>query len=370
MNQVEHVSPVTGDVVCGSGILRDEIATIGDYVAITSTTPWAIVEATLPHDPSQVFKAETLERSALDELEARIPRGARIVGFGGGLVLDVAKYIGYLRRETPVLVPTVLSSNGPFTDWISVRRDGRPAGFQERGLPRRVVVDVAVIARSDIKINRAGYGDLLPLQTTLNDWRIASTAARGAPLDPRIDEAGRSLMRRSMDSAREISAMDEHGIRLLSELMQATTSLMLSHPDAPISAGSEHLFAWTLESLTGRHFLHGELVALGIVISSILQQRDGDALRRALDEAQVAWRPAQLGLSWEEIERTLCGIQAYNREVRHFDTVYDDIAWTPQRLSSIRHALSIQAPQEKREKEQGAVEFNARTLIDTSRRSS
>jgi glycerol dehydrogenase-like iron-containing ADH family enzyme len=122
-------------------------------------------------------------------------------------------------------------------------------------------------------------------------------------------------------------------------LTEESTSVMMSHPELPISAGSEHLFAWTLESLTGRHFLHGEIVALGIDISSWLQGRDHDQLRTALEDARVQYLPGQLGLSWAEIEHTLLSIGAYNRDIRHFNTVFDDVSWTPDIMRKLREML-------------------------------
>ena len=336
MMAVDQPPQMAGETVYGEEILRDELDRLDAYAVITSRTPWALHAARLPKRPVAVVMSETLERSELETISGQVPRGARIVGLGGGAVIDAAKYFAYLRGEGVMLAPTVSSSNGPFSDWISVRRNGRPDGFRDLDLPRRIVVDYALIERAQERVNRAGYGDLLPLQTTLNDWRIAAAASRGTPVDAGIEAAATELMRQAIASAREIGALGRGGIERLMRLTEASTALMLAHGDHPINAGSEHLFAWTLESLTGRHFLHGEIVALGIVISSYLQQRDHSRLRTALDEAGVMHRPAQLGLEWDEIERTLLCVGAYNREVRRYNTIYDDMEWTPALLGELR----------------------------------
>jgi glycerol dehydrogenase-like iron-containing ADH family enzyme len=199
-----------------------------------------------------------------------------------------------------------------------------------------VIVDYALIQQADVRVNRAGYGDLLPLQTTLNDWRLAAAASRTDPVDPEIEASSERIMRQAMAAAPEIGSLSQRGIETLMRLTEASTALMLTHASRPLNAGSEHLFAWTLESLTGRHFLHGEIVALGIVISSWLQGRDHAALTGALDQARVIYHPERLEIEWAEIEQTLRGIQPYNREVRHFNTVYDDVEWTPELLRDAR----------------------------------
>jgi hypothetical protein len=74
-------------------------------------------------------------------------------------------------------------------------------------------------------------------------------------------------------------------------VFEAITCLVADRPEAPLSVGSEHLFAWTVEAVTGRHLTHGELVALGIVIMEDFT--GGSQYRKALDTAQVRWRPCE-----------------------------------------------------------------------------
>ncbi len=344
MAALSRTQPVTGERVYGEEILTAELDSLGACAVITSETPWSLHGSLFPREPRAVLMPATLEQSELDAMSKQVPPDVRIVGLGGGSVLDAAKYFAHCRGEPSVLVPTVASSNGPFSDWISIRKHGRPNGFRQAGLRRRVVVDYALIQQADGRINRAGYGDLLPLQTTLNDWRLAAMASRAEPVDPEVEATGERIMRQATAAAPEIGSLSQHGIETLMRLTEASTALMLTHASRPLNAGSEHLFAWTLESLTGRHFLHGEIVALGIVISSYLQARDHGALRDALDQARVTYHPERLGLEWSEIEQTLRGIQPYNRDVRQFNTVYDDVHWTPKLLREVRDLIYTSPP--------------------------
>lgn len=329
---------LAGELVMGQGVLSREMATFEDYVVVTTSTPWAMVADAASWTPRAVITARSLERSSLDLLVHQVPAGVDIIGVGGGLALDVAKYLARARNRPVTLVPTAMSSNGPFTNWISVRSRGRPAGFQDQDLRRRVVIDLDVIGRADPRMNRAGYGDLLPLQTTLTDWEIAAREGVSA-IDHDILGRGRALMREAIDGAATIGALDRDGLGLLVHLTRESTALMLAHPALPLGAGSEHLFAWALETVTDTGALHGELVALGIVISSFLQQRDHAALASALGQAQVACHPDDLGLGWDDIRRALVSIDRYNRDVRRFHTVYDHVELTTQVLSGIREVV-------------------------------
>jgi glycerol-1-phosphate dehydrogenase [NAD(P)+] len=322
--------------VYGEDVLAGEVNRLGNYVVVTDEVPWRLYQDRFPRQPVAVLMPDTLERFALDAMVPAIPEGATIVGLGGGSVIDMAKYFAYLRGETPVLVPTITSSNAQFSDFISVRRGGSPAGFKEEGLPRHVIVDFALIQMAEPRLNRAGYGDVLCMQTTLNDWRLAAAAGRVKPEDPVLEKAIMEMVRQAVESAAQIGPVSRRGIETLMKLLEDSTALVMANLSEPITAGSEHLFAWNLERITGRHFIHGEIVSLGIVICSYLQGSHHAELRNALEEAQVMYRPDELGIGWEEVEQTLLTVGEYNRRVRKFSTVFDEVDWTPRLLEEVR----------------------------------
>jgi glycerol dehydrogenase-like iron-containing ADH family enzyme len=265
-----------------------------------------------------------------------IPNDVVIVGMGGGSVLDAAKYFAVLKNQTPVLIPTITSSNTQFSDFISVREGGRPIGFKKEGYPRKVVVDYSLIRDADPRMNRAGYGDLLFMQTTLTDWKIASNAGKGVPYEPELGDKVTELMNRAIDGAAEIGSVSDKGIQDLMELFEVTTELTMSNLSKPIDAGAEHLFAWNLEGVTGRHFIHGEIVSLGILISSFLQKSHHEELREALDKSNVKYHPDEIGVTWDEIKESLITVDEYNRRVRKFNTIFQEVKWTPALLKDIQ----------------------------------
>lgn len=327
------------ETIYGEGILAAEIWELGNYLVVTDETPWRLYEERFPRPPTHVLTPDTLEQSKLDKIISAIPQGTRIVGLGGGLVIDAAKYFAYLLGETPLLVPTITSSNAPFSDFISIRRGGNPFGFKKDSLPKRIIVDYDLIQMADPRLNRAGYGDVLCLQTTLNDWRIMAAADTTKSVDPAVEEHITRLVQSAMDNAKEIGSVSQLGIETLMRLLEESTELIMSNPSKPISAGGEHLFAWNLEHVTGRHFAHGEIVALGIVICSHLQAVCRDELRGALDSARVGYHPEWLEIEWSEIEETLLTVGDYNRKMRKFNTIFDEVDWTPESLSEVREAI-------------------------------
>jgi glycerol-1-phosphate dehydrogenase [NAD(P)+] len=212
------------------------------------------------------------------------------------------------------------------------------------GYPKKVLVDYELIGLSDPRYNRAGYGDLLYMQTTLIDWEIASQKGYEEKVNSEIKKQIVQIMDSTIGQAKEVGKMTEQGIHILMENIQRSSELYILNTDKPISAGSEHLFAWNLELVTGKTYVHGEIVALGIVVSSFLQDdylfgSRFQMLRNALDEARVLYQPDTLGISWGEMEETLCTVEKYNYQFRNFHTIFEYVDWTPKLFAKLKDYL-------------------------------
>ncbi|CAM3826318.1 iron-containing alcohol dehydrogenase [Cohnella lubricantis] len=331
----------------GRSILARELEKIGEYIVLTMEPAWTLGEPFFRSSPpAAVVNIDSLDQDKLDALYERLSagtlrEGVRVVGAGGGTVLDAAKYMAYLHGSVPVIIPSITSTNAPFSDYISIRRDGGPFGFKVDGYPKKVIVDPELIALAEPRFNRAGYGDLLYMQTALQDWELAHSRGVGEPPDPKIAGEIGALIQESIRDAAEIGAMSENGICKLMAYTQRSTELVTANSSMPIGAGAEHLFAWNMDLLCDRPLIHGEVVSLGIVIASYLQAdylQDSRwrELRSALDGAHVRYRPDELGVSWEDIEQALLTVEAYNQRVRGYHTVFEHIAWTPTLLERLK----------------------------------
>jgi len=339
MKGVELVNVSYIKTIYGNEILEEHLKQLDDYIIITDPVPWDLYQNEFNASPLDVVMPGTLDKEALEEMILNIPKNVEFVGLGGGAVIDIAKYFAYLRGKTPVLVPTITSSNAHFSDFISVRRDGAPFGFKKIGWPKKVIVDYAFIAQADPRLNRAGYGDLLFLQTALNDWKLAEKRGKGTPVVPAIEKEIEQMMHEALMSAEEIGSVSNKGLDILMRLIERSTLLMMNNLSKPISAGAEHLFAWNFEQVTGREPIHGELVALGILITSHLHQRNFKELKDALDKGKIMYRPDEIGISWSEIKQTLLTVEEYNRKVRKMNTIFDEVTWDEKQLKEIKEVI-------------------------------
>jgi len=79
--------------------------------------------------------------------------------------------------------------------------------------------------------------------------------------------------------------------------------------------GVGHLLCYALESLTGKAFVHGQPVCLGVVAGALMH---GDSraveLLDAVCEIGVDIRPRAMGITWDEARHALLGLRQFARD--------------------------------------------------------
>ncbi len=226
--------------------------------------------------------------------------------------MDNAKWLAFRTAAPLVLAPSILSVDACVTNTVAVR-DGHRVSYEGFVVADQIILDFDLVQKAPERLNRAGAGDLLSIHTALRDWATGDGQG-GAPFDGAV--AGRA--------AAVLDALDEVAEGVSAVTDQALTTMLLGYADindmtiecdhAQMEEGSEHYLAYYLEQLTGASFVHGEVVTLGSVIMSRLQQNDPDRAERIADRCGVAWRAAQLGLSRELLMTALTGLAEYVRQ--------------------------------------------------------
>ncbi len=283
-----------------------------DCVVFCAPEAWALIEPAFGKPPRETVIPDSMEQGRIDAVIEHMPRANAVFGIGGGSACDAAKLYAWRTGAALVLVPTILSVDAAFTKAVGVRVNHRVRYIGEV-YPRHLLVDFDLVERAPERLNRAGLGDILSIHTALWDWRLAAREI-GEHFDAALAGESRGLLDRLFDAAEDIRACNETGLRLLGDLYVAEVRLCELHGNSRPEEGSEHYFAYCLESITRRHFIHGELIALAVLLTSLYQEQPVDGVIRFLDSVQVAYRPEQVGVSDEEIVRTLVELPAYLRE--------------------------------------------------------
>ncbi len=321
--------------VFGRGLVEElPIIAHPPYLVVTMDDLWPRFSAALQVDGfGAVHMVETLDIGQLAAIVETLPPVASVIGLGGGQAIDVAKYVAWRRRLPLFQVPTSMTVNAPFGHRAGLRRDGhvRYVGW---AVPEAVYVDVDVIRSAPTRINRAGIGDILCYHTAHADWRLARDLHREEPrwpYDERLVAAARERLDSVLGALDDIRAVTDHGIR----------TLMLAHRWGGAAfhnagwnprhiEGMEHFLFYNLERMTGRHFIHGQPVGLGVYAGAMLQGNEPDAMLDALVRAGVDIRPEAMGVTWDDVDQALrtlpesareAGLWFTTADVRPFDDV-------------------------------------------------
>jgi glycerol dehydrogenase-like iron-containing ADH family enzyme len=287
------------------------------FLVVSARDLWPILSKHFQGTDSHVHLVESLEIDDLERLLTELPSVKAVVGIGGGVAIDVAKYIAW-RRNLPLFqCPTSMSVNAPFAHRAAVRDKGilKYIGFQ---IPEMVYVDYDIVQSAPGHINRSGVGDIVCYYTARWDYDFANKKGRCEakwPYDAEWIGEANTVLQSVLDATADIQAVNDRGVRTLMNALRwggAAFNNTGWNP-RPIE-GSEHTFFYSLEHLTHRPYLHGQVVSLGVLLMSHLQGNDPQFIKGKLDEMGVAYQPEDMAITWADVRAGLKHMQDYWKE--------------------------------------------------------
>lgn len=289
----------------GRGIANDCGEQFGRYVVATMAIPWNIVRPRIGAQPLHVVDVQDMDLARARALEAETPPCDTVVAIGGGQSMDMGKYIAWKRGIPLVNIPTIVSTNAYVTQAVGVRNSGRVEYIGEV-TPELVLVDYDLVRTAPPELNIAGCGDILSIHTASFDWRLAYDAGQ----EPRgyvpqaVERAG-ALLRRLDEAAGEIRAMSDEGIRTIVECYLEINDICIPLGHYRAEEGPEHFFAYNVEYLTQRTYVHGFLVGLGIRLMSQLQGNAPGGIEALMNRLGLPHSPRANGLTRDDVTLAL-----------------------------------------------------------------
>ncbi len=287
---------------------------LGSYTLVASEPPWSTL-APLVRPPARLITPGNMELSALGSLLADEPDTDVVVGLGGGLALDTAKYIAWKTGKRLVQILSVVSVDAGFTDAIGARVDGKVT-YVGSVVPEVVILDIDLVRSAPARLNRAGIGDVLSCHTGLFDWQLAASRGEGVPWDEKYAAPCRELLRDLAEYASEIRIVTRDAVRWLVSAYRRIGGLSRAAGHSRFEEGSEHFLAYAFEHLNGGQQVHGELVSMCSVAVATLQRNDPETVRRIVTESGTRANPTDLGIEKDAFISSVTGLAEYVRSAR------------------------------------------------------
>ena len=302
-----------------------------EAVVLTTEPAWKAVKG-IEINPHQLIYVEGNTAETMAAL-ADICEGETVYGIGGGLAIDTAKYVASANELPLIAIPTILSTDAFLTDATGVRENGC-VQYRPTKAPDTVIVDMDMLCNAPAAMRASGAADVLSIATALWDWQEAEKMGENPSdqhITPQAVAIGETLLQTLLENAREIGNGTPKGLKLLLDLLCMEVQLCHLCGHSRVEEGSEHYFTYALErhltSVNTRNLLHGELVALGILLMAALQSQPWMQYRHALECLQINYRPSAVAA--EAIADTLINLSEYVAQHKLPYTVATTLRITP-----------------------------------------
>jgi glycerol dehydrogenase-like iron-containing ADH family enzyme len=292
---------------------------LGKCIVYTQEIPWKLYGDRFKTRPLKIVMVEQVGLELLNDLLDDFMDCDTIVAFGGGLAIDSAKFVAWKKQKRFIAIPSVISADVALCRAVAVRKDWKVRYVGDK-MSDRLIVDFDIIKSAPAHINRGGVCDILSCYTALKDWEIAHED-NGEIIDQQIVDKTRELLSRLFSHQKQIFDVTEEGIRFLIDGYIEEVRLCEAYGSPRPEEGSEHFFAYNLEHRLRRPFLHGSIVSLGVVLMTILQDRDPREIVDFLNGAGVLWKPEYMGLVDEDFVEAVEALYDYCINEKFYYTV-------------------------------------------------
>ncbi len=329
--------------IFGRGLLA-EIPAVAHrpYLVVTMPDLWPKFRDRLAGHVAGPHLVATIDGDELARELAALPACASVVGLGGGQAVDVAKFIAWSRRLPPFPTPPALTVDAPFGHRAGLRFGGQ-VKYLGWAVPEAVYVDFDVLQDAPPALNRSGICEVLCFHTAHADWRLARDRGRCEakwPYDQALVDEARAVLDGVLARLEDIAAVNEAGLRALATAMRWGGAAFhnAGWNPRPIE-GVEHFVFYALEFFTGKKFIHGQPVCLGIVAGSLLHGERADEMLDVVHRVGVDIRPAAMGLTWAEVEHALVNLRRYVQEAGLWYGIAHEAEITPRWVAGLRERI-------------------------------
>lgn len=222
-----------------------------------------------------------------------------VIGFGGGKVLDTAKYVAYKCGVPCISVPSISSTDAPCTSVVVIYTETGEVEISTNvpESPRLIVVDSQLISEAPIRLFVSGMGDAL---STYFEARTSKELKFENILGGEITESAMALAKVCFDILMadgyqaKIDIDNKKLTDTVERVIEADTYLSgIGFESGGLSAA--HGIHNALKNLQETHkVMHGELVAFGTLCLIDIENREEDDFNKIIEFCEKVGLPTTL----------------------------------------------------------------------------
>ena len=299
----------------GKGVL----ANLGRYLSLLRVTRAAVLISERGRRTDGAPALDSLRRAgiethisvfegqcSLEEIERHVQTLANkaidcVVAIGGGKCVDAGKAVAFRLHTAVVIAPTLASNDAPCSALsVLYSPTGISAGVEfYPNSPAIVVVDTGVIAAAPERYLVAGMGDAMATWyearvCLINEAAVTAVGARPTLASCAIGETcAQVLFKDGLAASKSVAEKDVSGA--LENVVEANTLLSgLGFESGGVAAAHGLAQSYTTIATVRENYLHGEMVAMGLLVQLMMESRTDEAVRVAEFFASVGL-PIHLG---------------------------------------------------------------------------
>lgn len=314
----------------------------GSEIAIILTTPK--VESMVNHflkkiNVKTVIYIQSSEKKKVDKIASRNIKAEIVYAIGGGRVMDIGRYLASCWGLRIICIPTIISSDAFLVNCTGLRENGCVTYVPSKRADR-VLLDWGLLKKVPLKYHLSGCGDVLSIYTGVYDWYLANRNKHGTKNEKysaSVANIAESILESLLLEKVEIGKGTRKGLETILRALILEVTLCNTYGHSRLEEGGEHFFAYCIENKTS-HFLHGEIVGLGILITSFLQERNWRKIKDFMDEVNLNYKPTVINK--QVVLATLQEIKNYVKKHKLRYSIYNEFDYRAKK-SKIDKFLNI-----------------------------
>jgi len=266
---------------------------------------------------------QTADKMSIEKLAKKQVPAEVAYAVGGGRTIDVARFLAKEWGLEIICIPTIISSDAFLVDCTGLRENGCVT-YAPSKKADKVLLDWELLQKTPLKYHLSGCGDVLSIYTGLYDWKYANKQGVARPdesYSPSVATIAKGILDSLLLDTKEIKNGTKKGMETIVTCLGMEVTLCNFYGNSRPEEGGEHFFTYCIENKVP-HFLHGEMVSFGVLITASIQNQDWEKIKSFLGDVGLNYIPD--GLTKAAVVNTLRELPGYvsNHKLRY--SVYNN----------------------------------------------